>query len=129
VLARLGNLLGVNMNGAEPSDPSAVIFGLVFLALYIASLIAFGIFVVREEGTTKSKIFVVLLIAVGILVVFFNRIIGGGVMVAACFCVADRKNRSRMWALPGLFLGPLILLLLVCLPKLEDASSGLHLTT
>lgn len=116
------------MNGAEPSDPSVAIFGLVFLVLYVASLIAFGIFVIREEGTTKSKIFVVLLIAIGILIVFSNRIIGGGVMVAACFYVADRKNRSRMWALPGLFLGPLILLLLVCLPKLEDVSSGLHLT-
>jgi len=117
------------MNGAAPSDPSLVVFGLVFLVLYIASLIAFGVFVIREEGTTKSKIFVVLLIAVGILVVFFNRIIGGGVMVAACFYVADRKNRSRMWALPGLLFGPLVLLLLVSLPKLEDASSGLHLST
>jgi len=120
---------GENMNGAAPSDPSLVVFGLVFLVLYIASLIAFGVFVIREEGTTKSKIFVVLLIAVGILVVFFNRIIGGGVMVAACFYVADRKNRSRMWALPGLLFGPLVLLLLVSLPKLEDASSGLHLST
>ena len=117
------------MNGAEPSDSVSLVLGLLFVGLYIVSLIAFGIFVIREEGTTKSKIFVVLLIVVGILVVFFNRIIGGGVMVAACFYVADRKNRSRMWALPGLFVGPLILLLLVCLPKLEDASSGLHLTT
>jgi hypothetical protein len=118
------------MNGATPSDTSLIIIiGLVYLALYVGSLVAFGVFVMREEGTSKSKTFAVLFVLIGILLVFVNRIIGGGVMVAACFYAADRKNRSRMWALPGLFFGPLVLLLLVFLPKLEDASTGLHLTT
>jgi hypothetical protein len=116
------------MNGAAPSDTSfTIIVGLVYLALYIASLVAFGIFVMREEGTVKAKTFAVVFILVGILLVFVNRVIGGGVMVAACFYAADRKNRSRMWALPALFFGPLVLLWLVCLPKLQDTSAGLHL--
>ena len=120
------------MNATTPSGPSVValtaVFGLLFLGLYIASLVAFGVFVMREEGTPKAKTFAILFIIVGIVLVFFSRLIGGGVMVAACFYVADRKNRSRLWALPGLLLGPLVLLLLVFLPKLEDTFAGLHLT-
>jgi len=122
-------LVGVNMNGAAPLDPTAIVVGLVFLGLYIVSLVVFGIFVIREEGTAKSKFVVVVAIVIGVVLVFFNRILGGGVMVAACFYAADRKNRSRMWALPGLFLGPIILFILVFLPKLEDTSTGLHLTS
>jgi hypothetical protein len=116
------------MSSATSPSPLLLILSL-FLCLYIASLIAFGVYVVREEGTAKSKLVIGLLILLGIILVFFNRIIGGGVMVAACFYVADRKNRSRLWALLGLFLGPLVLLPLVFLPKLEDTSSGLHLTS
>jgi len=115
------------MNGAAPTDSSLIVFGLIYLFLYIASLVAFGVFVMREEGTVKSKTFAVLFILVGMFLVFVNRVIGGGVMVAACFYAADRKNRSRMWALPALFFGPLVLLWLVCLPKLQDTSTGLHL--
>jgi drug/metabolite transporter (DMT)-like permease len=117
------------MNTASPSDIGFVIGVLLLMGLYVASLVVFAIFVIREEGTGKSKLFAALIILVGIVVVFFNRLLGGGVMVAACFYVADRKNRSRMWALPALFLGPLVLLVLLFLPKLEDASSGLHLTS
>ena len=132
MLLALADFLGVKVNATAPSDPSVVaitaVLGLLFLGLYIASLVAFGAFVMREEGTPKAKTFAVLFIIAGIILVFFSRLIGGGVMVAACFYVADRKNRSRLWALPGLFFGPLVLLLLVFLPKLEDTSTGLHLS-
>lgn len=117
------------MNGAASPDPTLLILSAVFLCLYVASLIAFGVYVVREEGTAKSKFVFVTAILVGVALVFFSRILGGGVMVAACFYVADRKNRSRLWALPSLFFGPLVLLLLVFLPKLDDTSTGLHLTS
>ena len=116
------------MNGAAPSDTSlTIILGLVYLALYTASLVAFGVFVMREEGTVKAKTFALLFVLLRILLVFVNRVIGGVVMVAACFYAADRKNRSRMWALPALFFGPLVLLWLICIPKLQDTSTGLHL--
>jgi hypothetical protein len=49
-------------------------------------------------------------------------------MVAATFYVADKKNRTRFWAIPALLLGPVIMLIVVLLPKLPDTSSlGLSL--
>jgi hypothetical protein len=50
----------------------------------------------------------------------FSVLIGGGVIVAATFYVADRKNRSRAWAIPAIALGPIVLLIVVSLPRLAD---------
>lgn len=98
---------------------------LAVLLLYLAGLIAFVIFYGKEEGTTGAYLgaFVAILIAF-VLGVFYNITIIGA-MVAATFYVADRKNRSRLWAVPAMFLGPLVLLLVVLLPKRESASLSL----
>lgn len=58
-----------------------------------------------------------------LLLALFSLLLGGAVMIAACFYVADRKNRSRMWAILGLFFGPIALLVLVSLSKLNAGDS------
>ena len=97
---------------------------LIVLFLYLAGLVAFAVFYSREEGTARAKITAVVgLVLVLLLSVFFSLFIGGAVMVAATFYVADRKNRSRAWAIPAIFFGPLILLIVVFLPKLPEGTS------
>ena len=96
---------------------------LIILLLYVAGFIAFAVFYTREEGTAKAKITAIVGVIVAILLSMFNLFIGGAVIVAATFYVADRKNRSRAWAIPAIFLGPIILLVVVLLPKLPEGTS------
>jgi len=97
---------------------------LIVLLLYVAGLVVFAVFYTREERTAKAKVAAIIgLVLVLLLSIFFSLFIGGAVMVAATFYVADRKNRSRAWAIPAIFFGPLILLLIVFLPKLPEGTS------
>jgi hypothetical protein len=51
-----------------------------------------------------------------------------GFTAFACFYVADRKHRSRFWALPALLLGPIMLFVLLLLPsKPPDESLSIAL--
>jgi hypothetical protein len=101
------------------------ITSLAILFLYLAGLIAFVLFYGKEEGTTRAYLgaFAAILIAFALGV--FYRITILGAMVAATFYVADRKNRSRLWAVPAMFLGPLVLLAVVLLPKRETSRLSL----
>lgn len=102
----------------------------LFFGLYVAGLIVFGIFVTREEQSTKAKVGVWVGIFFAVILALFSNVLGFGMMVAACFYTADKKNRTRMWALLGLLLGPIALLFLVALPKLNAGDSlSLNLNT
>jgi hypothetical protein len=105
-------------------------FGLIYLILYVAGVVAFAIFVSRQEDSTSKTIgWVWVGAVVALLLALVSLWLGGAVMVAACFYVADRKNRSRMWAILGLFFGPIALLVLVSLSKLNAGDSlSLNLT-
>jgi len=92
----------------------------IILFAYLAGFIAFAVFYSREEGTRKAQITAVVGVILAFLLSLFSLIIGGGVLVAATFYVADRKNRSRAWAIPALLLGPIILLIVVSLPRLPE---------
>lgn len=98
---------------------------LAIVFLYLAGLIAFMLFYGKEEGTTRAYVgaFAAILIAF-VLGIFFRVTMIGG-MVAATFYVADRKNRSRLWAVPAMFFGPLALLVIVLLPKRQTSSLSL----
>ena|SRR5215472_12240328 len=94
---------------------------LIILLAYLAGFVAFAVFYSREEGTRKARITAVVgVILAFLLSLFLSLIIGGGVLVAATFYVADRKNRSRAWAIPAILLGPIILLIVVFLPRLPE---------
>lgn len=101
-----------------------MIFALFFKALCIISYAAFAIFYVREEESSSASI---VKAAVGFviagLITWYIGVIGGAIAIAATFYVADRKNRSRGWAALAFLLGPITLLVVVCLPKLADTSS------
>lgn len=100
------------------------VFTVVYLLLYVAGIVAFALFVSRQEdSTSRTRIWVWVLAGVALLLALFSLWIGGAIMIAACFYVADRKNRSRMWAILGLFFGPVPLLVLVGLSKLNAGDS------
>ncbi len=102
---------------------------LLLVSLYMAGWIAFAIFYARQEQTTKALVLGFAGVAVALLLtVFFGVFVGGAITVAATFYVADRKNRSRGWALLSFLLGPIALLIVVILPKQVDTST-LSLTT
>lgn len=102
----------------------------LFFGLYVAGLIVFGIFVTREQQSTNAKVGVWIGIFFAVILALFSNLLGLGMMVAACFYTADKKNRTRMWALLGLLLGPIALLFLVALPKLNAGDSlSLNLNT
>lgn len=102
----------------------------LFFGLYVAGLIVFGIFVTREEQSTNAKVGIWVGIFFAVILALFSNVLGFGMMVAACFYTADKKNRTRMWALLGLLLGPIALLFLVALPKLNAGDSlSLNLNT
>jgi RsiW-degrading membrane proteinase PrsW (M82 family) len=105
---------------------TSVALQLIF-GLYVAGLIVFGIFVSREQESSNAKVGVWIGIVSAVILAFLWTAVGLGMMVAACFYVADKKNRSRMWAILGLLIGPIALLLLVALPKL-DAGDSLSLS-
>ena len=90
----------------------------IILLAYLAGFVAFAVFYAHEEGTRKAKITAIVGVILAVLLSTFSVLIGGAVMVAATFYVADRKNRSRAWAIPAIFLGPIILLIVVSLRKL-----------
>jgi hypothetical protein len=93
----------------------------IILLAYLAGFVAFAVFYSREEGTRKAQITAVVgVILAFLLSLFLSLAIGGGILVAATFYVADRKNRSRAWAIPALILGPIILLIVVSLPKVAE---------
>jgi NADH:ubiquinone oxidoreductase subunit 5 (subunit L)/multisubunit Na+/H+ antiporter MnhA subunit len=99
-------------------------FSVIYLLLYVAGIVAFAMFVSRQEdSTSRTRVWIWVLAGVALLLALFSLWIGGAVMIAACFYVADRKNRSRVWALLGLFFGPLALLVLVSLSKLNAGDS------
>jgi hypothetical protein len=99
------------------------ITSLAILLLYLAGLIAFVLFYGKEEGgTTRAYLGAFAAILIAFVLGVFYRITILGAMVAATFYVADRKNRSRLWAVPAMFLGPLVLLVVVLLPKRETSS-------
>ena len=98
---------------------------LAILLLYLAGLIAFALFYGKEEGTTRAYLVAVAAILIAFVLGVFYRITIIGAMVAATFYVADRKNRSRLWAVPAMFFGPLVLLVIVLLPKRETSSLSL----
>lgn len=106
------------------------VFSLIYLLLYVAGVVAFAVFVSRQEdSTSKTRIWIWVLALVALLLALSSLLIGGAVMIAACFYVADRKKRSRMWAILGLFFGPVALLVLVSLSKLNAGDSlSLYLT-
>ena len=93
---------------------------LIILLAYLAGFVAFGVFYSREEGTRRAQITAVVGVILAFLLSLFSLLLGGGVLVAATFYVAYRKNRSRAWAIPAILLGPVILLIVVCLPRLAD---------
>jgi hypothetical protein len=101
------------------------ITSLAILLLYLAGLIAFVIFYGKEEGTTRASLGAFAAILIAFVLGVFYRITIIGAMVAATFYVADRKNRSRLWAVPAMFFGPLVLLVVVLLPKHETSSLSL----
>ncbi len=105
---------------------TSVALQLIF-GLYVAGLIVFGIFVSREQESSNTKVGVWIGIVFAVILAFLWTAVGLGMMVAACFYVEDKKNRSRMWAILGLLIGPIALLLLVALPKL-DAGDSLSLS-
>jgi hypothetical protein len=94
--------------------------------LYLAGLIAFVLFYGKEEGTTLAYLGASAALLIAFVLGVFYRITIIGAMVAATFYVADKKNRSRFWAIPAMFFGPLVLLAVVLLPKRE--ASGLSLS-
>jgi uncharacterized protein YqgC (DUF456 family) len=98
---------------------------LIVTCLYMAGWIAFASFYVRDEGgTTKALVKACVGIALALfLSAFFSLLIGGAITIAATFYVADRKNRSRAWALLAFVLGPIALLILVLLPKQADTAT------
>jgi hypothetical protein len=72
-------------------------FGLIYLILYVAGVVAFAIFVSRQEDSTaKTRVWIWVGAVVALLLALFSLLLGGAVMIAACFYVADRKSRSRM---------------------------------
>ncbi|MGE5323189.1 MAG: hypothetical protein ACM3SW_10020 [Actinomycetota bacterium] len=100
------------------------VFGVIYLLLYAAGVIAFAVFVSRQkDSTSRTRVWVWVIAVVALLLPLFSLLIGGAVMIACCFYVADRKNRSRMWAILGLFFGPVALLVLVSLSKLNAGGS------
>jgi uncharacterized membrane protein len=107
-----------------------IVLELIYLLLYVAGVVAFALFVTRQEDSTrKTRVWVWVGAVVALLLVLFSVLIGGAVMIACCFYVADRKNRSRMWAILGLFFGPIALLVLVSLSKINAGDSlSLNLT-
>ncbi len=91
----------------------------VFL-LYMAALIAFCIYATIQESSAGATVVIWIGFLVALLVtLFLSTWIGAGVMAAACFYIADHKNRSRMWTVLGIFLGPFVVGVLLLLPKLE----------
>src|ERR1700730_3271175 len=84
---------------SEPMMISA--WTLVVYALYLAGLIAFGVFYGMEEGTTKAYLGIFAVIVVVALLGVMQRLFFVGATVAATFYVVDRKNRSRGWAIPA----------------------------
>jgi hypothetical protein len=101
------------------------ITSLAILLLYLAGLIAFVLFYGKEEGTTGAYLGATAAILIAFVLGVFYRITIIGAMVAATFYVADRKNRSRLWAVPAMFFGPLALLVVVLLPKRKTSSLSL----
>ena len=93
---------------------------LIILLAYSTGFAAFAGFYSREEGTWKAKVTAVVGVIVALVLSLFSLPIGGGLIVAATFYVADRKNRNRAWAIPAILFGPIILLIVVSLPKLAD---------
>ena len=94
----------------------------VLSCLYAAGCIAFGIFYGKQEGSTVGylKGFGVSLL---LLILGTWSVLGVGGMVASTFYVADRKNRSRMWAFLAVLIGPIALLILVLLPRFPETPS------
>ena len=104
--------------------PTSVI-SVTILLLYLAGLIAFVLFYGKEEGSKRAYLGAFAAISVAFVLGVFYRITIIGAMVAATFYVADRKGRSRLWAIPAMFLGPLVLLVVVLLPKHETSTLSL----
>jgi hypothetical protein len=101
------------------------ITSVAILLLYLAGLIAFVLFYGKEEGTTRAYLGACAAILIAFVLGVFYRVTIVGAMVAATFYVADRKNRSRLWAVPAMFFGPLVLLVVVFLPKHEASTLSL----
>jgi hypothetical protein len=100
---------------------------LLVYALYLAGLIAFGVFYIMEEGTTKAYVGIFAVIVVVVLLGVMQRLFFAGAMVAGTFYVVDRKNRSRGWAIPAILFGPIVLFIVVLLPKqAADSTLSLH---
>ncbi len=96
----------------------------VIVSLYMAGWVAFAIFYVRDDRTTRALVRACVGIALALLLtVFFSVMVGGAITIAATFYVADRKNRSRAWALLAFLLGPIALIVIVLLPKQVDTST------
>jgi hypothetical protein len=95
------------------------------LLVYLAGLIAFVLFYGKEEGTKRAYLGAFAAILIAFLLGVFYRITIIGAMVAATFYVADKKNRSRLWAIPAMFFGPFVLLVVVLLPKHETPTLSL----
>jgi hypothetical protein len=102
------------------------ITSLAILLFYLAGLIVFVLFYGKEEGTTRAYLGAFAALLIAFVLGAFYRITMIGAMVAATFYVANRKNRSRLWAVPAMFFGPLALLAIVLLPKRETSSLSLN---
>lgn len=97
---------------------------IVGYSLYAAGCVGFGIFYAKENDGTPAAYVKGLGIALLLLILgAWKGVIGVGAMVAATFYVADRKNRSRAWAILAMFLGPIALLVLTVMSKKAEAGS------
>lgn len=107
------------VRGMPPHAGLLLTFLVAFL-LYMGALIAFCIYATKEENSPGATVVIWIGFLVALIVtVFLSTWIGAGVMAAACLYIADHKNRSRMWTVLGLFLGPLVVVMLLLMPKLE----------
>src|SRR5215472_14282704 len=131
ILAILLSLLGLLLVG--PLTAAAYWFFPIVSLAYIAGFVAFAVFYSQEKGTREAKISAIVGVILAILLslppmVIFGVAVMGAATIAATFYVAARKNRSRAWAIASILLGPIILLIVVSLPKLPDEGT-LALTT
>jgi hypothetical protein len=99
---------------SETESSRELFYSVFVLVSYLAGLIGFGIFYWRQERKIAA---VAALLAAALAIGMVWNLAILGFTAFACFYVADRKHRSRFWALPALLLGPIMLFVLLLLPS------------
>ena len=134
LLADAGATLSGGMTLEEHADRlRSTLLGLVSILLYIVSFIYFGLFYAEQEG--KGKLFG-LLVALGCFALSATTLVGfyfestafifagllmqRGLIGYASYYVADKKNRNRRnWSFATFVFGPLLLLIVLYLPRAD----------